>query len=158
MKKLFRILVSIAIGTGLFVGCVGLAQAAAPMPLNSNRLTPTQSTTAGPALFDGKVLTQSTKSSEFEIGPYSICSVHYSVVQGTSVNTLTAAVKVTNWTGKYYVALSPNADVAANVLTSSVASITDVYAFNVPVVKYARLEVTLVNTNPVTVSARQFCR
>lgn len=158
MKKIFRILLSIAIGVGLFAGGVGLAQAAAPTPLNSNRLTPTQITTAGPALFDGKVITQSANSAEFEIGPYAACSVHYSIVQGTSVNTLTVAVKVTNWTGKYYVALSPNADVTANAITASVASVTDVYAFNVPVAKYARLEVTTGNTNPVTISARQFCR
>lgn len=157
-NKISRIIAAVLLGVSMFVGAMSLAQAAAPVPLSSSRLSPTQNTSAGPALFDSKVLTQSANSAEFEIGTYAACSIHYSVVQGSSVNTLTVALKVTNWTGKYYVALSPNLEVAANVLTASVASITDVYAFPVPVAKYARLEISAGNSNPYTVSARQFCR
>ena len=46
-----------------------------------------------------------------------------------------------------------------NVITSSTtASVSDFYIFNVPPARYARLAATAGNTQPVTVTARLFCK
>jgi len=160
-NRFLMVVVSLLSAVLIAAGVMTPIQAAAPVP--SSPLVLKGESFNGPALFSQKVLTQSTNSDFVDISGYAACSLHYVIAQGSTPNTMTAALKVSNlattpgMTGQW-VSLAPSAVTAANVVTSNVtASVNDIYVFNAPPVKYARLEVTLGTTTPVTLTSRLFC-
>jgi len=160
-NRTWMVIVSMFSALMLAAGLIAPIRASAPMP-TSPMVTKGESFN-GPALFNQKVLTTSTNSDFVDISGYPACSVHYVVAQGSTPNTMTAAIKVSNWAttpglSGQWVALGANSLTTANIITSNVtASLNDMYVFNAPPVKYARLEVTLGNTQSVTISARLYC-
>jgi len=160
-NRMWMVITSILSAVLIAAGVMTPIQAAAPLP--TAPMTLKGDAFNGPALFTQKVLTQSTNSDYVDISGYAACSLHYVIAQGGSTNAMTASVKVSNWattpglTGQW-VSLAPSSLTAANVVTNNTtASVNDIYIFYAPPVKYARLEVTLGNTNPVTLSSRMFC-
>lgn len=139
----------------LFVAAFAPVSAALPVPASPSATT---NNTLNAVLFSSSVLTASVNSASTPIGEFSACGLQYAVVQGGTPNTITLNFQGSN-DANTWTAYGASAQTAANVITSSTtASVSDFYIFNVPPARYARLAATVGNTQSVTVTARLFCK
>lgn len=155
MKRISRFIPTLIAVIALFVAAFAPVNAALPVPSTPYEPNPN---TLNSALFASKVLTASTNSDSVAIGEFTACGLQYSVVQGGTPNTITINFQGSN-DANTWTAYGASSQTAANVITSSTtASVSDFYIFNVPPARYARLAATAGNTQPVTVTARLFCK
>jgi len=155
MKRISRILPALIATIALFVAAFAPVSAALPVPASPSSPNPN---TLNTALFSSTVLTSSTNSTSTPVGEFSSCGLQYAVAQGGTPNTITLNFQGSN-DANTWVAYGASSQTAANVITSSTtASVSDFYIFNVPPARYARLAATVGNAQPVTVTARLFCK
>lgn len=155
MKRFSKFIPTLIAVIALFVAAFAPVSAALPVPP-----TPYEpnTNTLNAVLFSSSVLTSSTNSSSTSIGEFTACGLQYAVVQGSPVNTITLNFQGSN-DANTWTAYGASSQTAANVITSSTtASVSDFYIFNVPPARYARLAATVGNTQSVTVTARLFCK
>ena len=155
MKRFSKFIPTLIAAIALLVAAFAPVQAALTIPATASRQEPA-STNA--VLFSGDALITSTNSSGVQIGEFATCGLQYTVVQGSTPNTITMNFQGSN-DQVNWVSYGASANSAANVITSSTtASVSDFYTFYVPPAKYARLAATLGNTQSVTVTGRLFCK
>lgn len=155
MKRISRFIPTLIAAIALLVAAFAPVSAALPVPASPSTAN---ANTLNSALFSSKVLAASTNSDSIAIGEFSACGLQYAVVQGGTPNTITLNFQGSN-DANTWTAYGASAQTAANVITSSTtASVSDFYIFNVPPARYARLAATVGNTQSVTVTARLFCK
>lgn len=154
MKRISRFIPTLIAAIALFVAAFAPVKAALQVPPVSSVYA---NTTLSWTLWSSKVITTTTSSSFVQLGEYATCGNHVFVVQGGSTNPLTLTMQASNDNANW-VDYGASVNTAARIISNSTVAVNDFYSFYVPPAQYARLNATVFNTNPVTISARLFCK
>lgn len=151
--KVFNKYIALVVATAILALGFRPAFATAPIPSTPNGgANPSTKI----AWFAKEVITANATSLVFDISNLKACGTQYVVQQGSTPNTVTVAMKVSNDQANW-VGLGASSVTAANILTASTTNQNDFYNLNLPLANYARIDVTAGNTQPVTLTLRSVC-